>query len=60
MSQPVVIGRELPWCGRLHYEQMKSDMQGVEVENQILIAGAGPSGLALAAELSRRGVRLDH
>jgi 2-polyprenyl-6-methoxyphenol hydroxylase-like FAD-dependent oxidoreductase len=35
---------------------MKSDMQGVEVENQILIAGAGPSGLALAAELSRRGV----
>ena len=25
-------------------------------ENQILIAGAGPSGLALAAELSRRGV----
>ena len=41
---------------RLHYEQMKSDMQGVEVENQILIAGAGRSGLALAAELSRRGV----
>ena len=31
-------------------------MQGVEVENQILIAGAGRSGLALAAELSRRGV----
>jgi 2-polyprenyl-6-methoxyphenol hydroxylase-like FAD-dependent oxidoreductase len=31
-------------------------MQDVKVENQILIAGAGPSGLALAAELSRRGV----
>ena len=36
--------------------QMKSDMQDVQVGNQILIAGAGPSGLALAAELSRRGV----
>jgi 2-polyprenyl-6-methoxyphenol hydroxylase-like FAD-dependent oxidoreductase len=35
---------------------MKSDMEDIEVENQILIAGAGPSGLALAAELSRRGV----
>jgi NADH dehydrogenase FAD-containing subunit len=43
-------------AGRRHCEQMKSDMQDVEVENQILIAGAGPSGLALAAELSRRGV----
>ena len=31
-------------------------MQDVKVRNQILIAGAGPSGLALAAELSRRGV----
>lgn len=54
MSQAVAVGRELPW--RLHYEQMKSNMQGVEVENQILIAGAGPSGLALAAELSRRAI----
>ena len=36
--------------------QMKSDMQDVQVGNQIFIAGAGPSGLALAAELSRRGV----
>jgi glycine/D-amino acid oxidase-like deaminating enzyme len=35
---------------------MKSDMEDIEVENQILIARAGPSGLALAAELSRRGV----
>jgi 2-polyprenyl-6-methoxyphenol hydroxylase-like FAD-dependent oxidoreductase len=31
-------------------------MQDVKVENQILIGGAGPSGLALAAELGRRGV----
>jgi 2-polyprenyl-6-methoxyphenol hydroxylase-like FAD-dependent oxidoreductase len=31
-------------------------MLDVKAENQILIAGAGPSGLALAAELSRRGV----
>jgi 2-polyprenyl-6-methoxyphenol hydroxylase-like FAD-dependent oxidoreductase len=31
-------------------------MQSVKAETQILIAGAGPSGLALAAELSRRGV----
>ena len=31
-------------------------MEDIEVENQILIARAGPSGLALAAELSRRGV----
>src|ERR1043166_2717786 len=32
-------------------------MQDVKAENPILIAGAGPSGLALAAELSRRGVK---
>jgi 2-polyprenyl-6-methoxyphenol hydroxylase-like FAD-dependent oxidoreductase len=32
------------------------NMQSINAENQILIAGAGPSGLALAAELSRRGV----
>jgi 2-polyprenyl-6-methoxyphenol hydroxylase-like FAD-dependent oxidoreductase len=31
-------------------------MHNIKSENQILIAGAGPSGLALAAELSRRGV----
>jgi 2-polyprenyl-6-methoxyphenol hydroxylase-like FAD-dependent oxidoreductase len=31
-------------------------MQNVKTENQIFIAGAGPSRLALAAELSRRGV----
>src|SRR5690349_16054359 len=30
-------------------------MQDVKGEAQILIAGAGPSGLALSAELSRRG-----
>jgi cation diffusion facilitator CzcD-associated flavoprotein CzcO len=28
----------------------------LKAENQILIVGAGPSGLALAAELKRRGV----
>lgn len=32
-------------------------MQNVTTKNQILISGAGPSGLALAAELSRRGVK---
>jgi 2-polyprenyl-6-methoxyphenol hydroxylase-like FAD-dependent oxidoreductase len=32
-------------------------MQDVNVENQILITGAGPAGLALAAELSRLGVK---
>ena len=32
-------------------------MQDVNVENQILIIGAGPAGLALAAELSRLGVK---
>ncbi len=31
-------------------------MLDVKVENQILIVGAGPSGLALAGELKRRGV----
>ena len=31
-------------------------MQSVKAETQILITGAGPSGLALADELSRRGV----
>jgi 2-polyprenyl-6-methoxyphenol hydroxylase-like FAD-dependent oxidoreductase len=31
-------------------------MQDVKTENQILIVGAGPSGLALAGELKRRGV----
>ena len=31
-------------------------MLDVRAENQILIVGAGPSGLALAAELKRRGV----
>ena len=35
---------------------MKINMQGVNVENQILITGSGPAGLALSAELSlRRG-----
>jgi 2-polyprenyl-6-methoxyphenol hydroxylase-like FAD-dependent oxidoreductase len=34
---------------------MKTDLQDVNVQNQILITGAEPSGLALAAELSRRG-----
>ncbi|MFY9836903.1 MAG: FAD-dependent oxidoreductase, partial [Xanthobacteraceae bacterium] len=28
----------------------------LKTENQILIVGAGPTGLALAAELKRRGV----
>ena len=32
-------------------------MQDINAESQILIAGAGPSGLALAAELTRRGVK---
>jgi 2-polyprenyl-6-methoxyphenol hydroxylase-like FAD-dependent oxidoreductase len=36
---------------------MKINMQGVNVENQILITGAGPAGLALSAELSRRGLK---
>ena len=31
-------------------------MLDVKAENQILIVGAGPSGLALAGELKRRGV----
>jgi 2-polyprenyl-6-methoxyphenol hydroxylase-like FAD-dependent oxidoreductase len=31
-------------------------MPNLKAENQILIVGAGPSGLALAAELKRRGV----
>jgi hypothetical protein len=31
-------------------------MSDVKAENQILIVGAGPSGLALAGELKRRGV----
>jgi 2-polyprenyl-6-methoxyphenol hydroxylase-like FAD-dependent oxidoreductase len=31
-------------------------MQSIKADNQILIAGAGPSGLALAAELTRRGI----
>jgi len=31
-------------------------MLDINAENQILIVGAGPSGLALAAELKRRGV----
>jgi 2-polyprenyl-6-methoxyphenol hydroxylase-like FAD-dependent oxidoreductase len=31
-------------------------MQDVKAETQILIVGAGPSGLALAAELKRRAV----
>jgi 2-polyprenyl-6-methoxyphenol hydroxylase-like FAD-dependent oxidoreductase len=35
----------------------EANVQNVKAENQILIAGAGPSGLALAAELSRRGVK---
>jgi 2-polyprenyl-6-methoxyphenol hydroxylase-like FAD-dependent oxidoreductase len=35
---------------------MKTDMHDVKVENQVLVVGAGPCGLALAAELSRRGV----
>jgi 2-polyprenyl-6-methoxyphenol hydroxylase-like FAD-dependent oxidoreductase len=56
MSQPLGIGRELSWCESCHWEQTNSDMQHVKVENQILIAGAGPSGLALAAELGRLGV----
>jgi 2-polyprenyl-6-methoxyphenol hydroxylase-like FAD-dependent oxidoreductase len=42
--------------GRRHCEQMKSDMQDVKVGNQILIVGAGPSRLALAAEPSRSGL----
>src|ERR1700740_323014 len=56
MSQPLGIGRKLPWCESCHWEQTNSDMKDVKVENQILIAGAGPSGLALAAELGRLGV----
>jgi 2-polyprenyl-6-methoxyphenol hydroxylase-like FAD-dependent oxidoreductase len=32
-------------------------MQNVNVQKQILITGAGPAGLALAAELTRRGVK---
>lgn len=32
-------------------------MQTLQAETQILIAGAGPSGLALAAALSQRGVK---
>jgi 2-polyprenyl-6-methoxyphenol hydroxylase-like FAD-dependent oxidoreductase len=56
MSQPLGIGRELPWCESCHWEQTNCDMKDVKVENQILIAGAGPSGLALAAELDRLGV----
>jgi hypothetical protein len=35
----------------------ETNMQDVNVENQILITGAGPAGLALAAELSRLGVK---
>jgi 2-polyprenyl-6-methoxyphenol hydroxylase-like FAD-dependent oxidoreductase len=31
-------------------------MLDVKAENKILIVGAGPSGLALAGELKRRGV----
>ena len=31
-------------------------MPDVKAENQILIVGAGPSGLALAGELKRRAV----
>ena len=56
MSQPVLIGRGLPCCESRQLNQMKSDMHDVKVENQVLVAGAGPCGLALAAELSRRGV----
>jgi FAD binding domain len=64
--------RKITWIARLtsasvgHAEQsgtsvleqvMKINMQGVNVENQILITGAGPAGLALSAELSRRGLK---
>jgi 2-polyprenyl-6-methoxyphenol hydroxylase-like FAD-dependent oxidoreductase len=31
-------------------------MQGLKTDTDVLIAGAGPTGLALAAELARRGV----
>jgi 2-polyprenyl-6-methoxyphenol hydroxylase-like FAD-dependent oxidoreductase len=37
-------------------KRAKKIMQDAKGEAQILITGAGPSGLALAAELSRRGV----
>jgi len=34
----------------------KIDMQGTNLRTDVLVAGAGPAGLALAAELRRRGV----
>src|SRR5215469_3676072 len=35
----------------------EASMQDISTESRVLIAGAGPSGLALAAELSRRGIK---
>ena len=32
-------------------------MQGMNADSEILVVGAGPTGLALAVELTRRGVR---
>jgi len=40
--------------GRITFREV--DMENLHADNGVLIAGAGPAGLALAAELRRRGV----
>ena len=56
MSQPVVIGRELPWCGSTPLRTNEERHARCQSRKSDFHSGRRAIRTALAAELSRRGV----